>query len=378
MTRTHVITGATGLVGAALLLEIAHRDDTARLLCPLRETGLQGVERLHRMIRTSAAAYVIRPESVEGILRRTEALPGFDFSRDLPPVPGPAPHGPVHFWHSAARMVFREDQRRAQFAANTAGGRRALDLARALDADAFTMISTAYVAGTTEGVVREEPITMANSRNPYERSKISAERLLLNTAQDLDVRVLRPSIITGHSTSLHYPGTPTGAFATQGVIAAFHRALPAQRRTEQRQVVALPDEPINLVPIDHVVREAVDIALHSNSTGIHHLTNPAPPTVRTLLDACFANAAGAPPRYVDSPAALDRYDRMLHDMLTLLRPYLITRQHFERSRTDRAVRAPARSAWTPSPATLRAMLAPFADRPVPRTQAATRAERVAI
>ncbi|MFF2820925.1 SDR family oxidoreductase [Kitasatospora cineracea] len=300
------------------------------------------------------------PDLAADAIARTTLAEGFDFSRDLPERPPPPTAGPVHFWHSAAGMNFQEARRREQFATNTAGTRRAVRLAEQLGAHTFTMISTAYVAGTAEGTVYEAPVERADSRNPYERSKIAAERVLHTYRGPLTIQLMRPSIITGHSRTLLYPGRPSGAYTLQRIIAAYHRRLPADATREQRRILAIPHQPVNLVPIDHVAQEAVAIGRDRRNSGIYHLTNPAPPRVADLVDACFSNAGAAPPHYTTDEASLNGRDRILHNMLAAYRPYLNSPQDFDRTRSDGATPTPA-PGWGPAPETLAALLRPHAD-----------------
>ncbi|RAJ31783.1 male sterility protein [Kitasatospora sp. SolWspMP-SS2h] len=339
----HILTGATGLVGSALALELATRDDQARLLCLVRSPEPDATAQLHAQLRACAHAYDLPARALDAVLARTQVQAGIDLSHPhallLPDVPAPRA-GAVHFWHSAARMYFRESERRAQFASNTAGTRRALTLAARMGAGDFTMISTAYVAGTSHGTVLEQPADGTLCRNPYERSKLAAERAVLAARGKFAVRILRPSIITGHSITRRYPGRTTGAYTAQRIINAFHRAMPAHARTQQRRVLAEPAAPLNLVPIDRVAAEAADIALRAGSEGIYHLTDPTPPSVQDFLNACFTNAAAPPPTCVQDTGALDDRDRILHTMLAPYTPYLTVRQDFDRHRTDSAVPRP--------------------------------------
>ncbi|QNP71512.1 SDR family oxidoreductase [Streptomyces roseirectus] len=335
MHTTHVLTGATGLIGAALLLHLAeHTDD--EFVCLVRPPG----DRLDATLSHAATAYAVSPAVLASALRRTRIV-----ETDLTTA-GELPlrrTGRIEIWHCAAVLNFRRAAWRSTITTNVRGTRRMLALARALDADAFTYLSTAYVAGRTTGPIKEEPASPHHARTPYELSKIAAERLVLD-ADDLVVRVLRPSVVVGHSETLAYPGTPSGAYKIQQLLAAYFRALPP---TGHPRLTALPDEPFNLIPINHVVREAHALSL-SHATGIHHLTNPAPPTTGDLLTALLANCGSPPPLYTPHP------DPLLHLALGVYVPFLNNPQRFLRSRTDIA------TPWTPDQGVLRAMFGGFA------------------
>ncbi|MFD5554701.1 SDR family oxidoreductase [Streptomyces sp. NPDC127068] len=361
-TTTHIITGATGLVGSALVLELGTRTD-ARLICLVRTHGHDDARtRLRGILRSAAHAYLVPPAQTERILRRVTVIPGIDLTADLRGLPLPAGTGRTEFWHCAARMLFRERERRGNFATNAAGTRRALTLAEQLRTTAFNLISTAYVAGRAQGTVTEQAITDPQGRNPYERSKMAAERIALTANGRMFVRILRPSIIVGHSTTLRYVAKPAGAYSGQSLIAAFYRTAGRSFRHEPCRIQVTPDEPFNIVPIDHVVREAVDISQRPSASGVFHLTNPTPPSTGDFIRACVANAGGAEPRFVQDSGWLSPRDRVLHDMLSVYHAHINNCQHFDRTRCDAAVVDPSVAAWHLAPETLRGLFRPFAQR----------------
>ncbi|GAQ55190.1 SDR family oxidoreductase [Streptomyces acidiscabies] len=334
MSKTHVITGSTGLIGAALLLRLAeHTDD--EFVCLVRAPG----SRLHETLRRAASAYGVEPRLLAGALRRTRIVEG-----DLT-TPFPLGRARVEVWHSAAVLHFRRSTWRTTFRTNVQGTRRLLELARAADAEGFNYLSTAYVAGTATGAIGEVPASPSAARTPYELSKIAAERVV-SEVRDMPVRVLRPSVVVGHSGTLAYPGTPSGAYKIQQLLAAYYRAVAP---TVRPCVRALPDEPFNIVPVDHVVAEAHELSTQG-ATGIHHLTNPTPPSTGALLTALFANCQAQPPTY--TPVDMDP---LLDLALGVYVPFLNNPQHFTRTHPG--------TPWTPDHETLRAMFRPFAVRP---------------
>ncbi|MFM9611487.1 SDR family oxidoreductase [Streptomyces niveiscabiei] len=335
MSTTHLITGSTGLIGAALLLRLAeHTDD--EFVCLVRAPGA----RLHDTLRRAASAYAVQPGVLAGALRRTRIVEG-DLATPFPLRTAAR----VEVWHSAAVLHFRRSTWRTTFRTNVHGTRRMLELARAVDAVGFNYLSTAYVAGTATGAIGEVPASPSTARTPYELSKIAAERMLLEV-RDMPVRVLRPSVVVGHSETLAYPGTPSGAYKIQQLIAAYYRAVPPTVRPGVR---ALPDEPFDIVPVDHVVAEAHELS-DLGTTGIHHLTNPTPPPTGALLTALFTNCQAPPPTYTSG-------DPLLNMALAPYLPYLNNPQHFTRTRPG--------TPWTPDHETLRAMFRPFVVRPAP-------------
>lgn len=392
MPTTHVITGATGLIGAALVLALAEQraepdGDTAdTFVCLVRPGRQPPTDRLHQVLRHAATAYATPPTALAAALRRSHAVPAdltTDLSRTVLPMPGRS--GQVEYWHNAARMLFHEHGRRPSFATNVAGTRRVLDLARRSGATVFNYVSTAYVAGHAQGTVREEAVVVPLPRNPYERSKIAAERLARAAAAsgDFAVRLLRPGVVVGDSATLRYPGASNGAYTLQQLIAAYYRGQSTHPRSaEPRRIRAHADEPFNLVPIDHVVRQAVALSDRGDTaTGVFHLTNPTPPTTGDLLRALVANAGGPEPLLVPTEVPTDALadeeftwrDRQLEAALGVYVPYLNNPQHFDRTRVEAALDGAAEFAWSPDHATLRALFRPYATpRPRQSTEPAER------
>ena len=148
---------------------------------------------------------------------------------------------------------------------NVAGTGRMADLAercaeRGDGLERFSYVSTAYVAGAHRGAFDEDSLDVGQDfRNPYERSKFEAERLLRERAAGLPLQVLRPSIVvgdsrTGWTSSFNVLYPPLRAFA-HGAIPA----LPARRRS-----------PVDVVPVDYVA-DSVDRLAREGPDGTFHL-----------------------------------------------------------------------------------------------------------
>src|SRR5918999_1473359 len=102
--------------------------------------------------------------------------------------------------HCAASVSFDlslDESRRV----NVDGTRNVLDLAKRCDRlERLSYVSTAYVAGEPRRLFQENELDVGQRfRNPYERSKFEAERMLREHADGLPLQVLRPSIVVGDS-----------------------------------------------------------------------------------------------------------------------------------------------------------------------------------
>jgi nucleoside-diphosphate-sugar epimerase len=204
---------------------------------------------------------------------------------------------------------------------NVEGTKRLLDIATGCGADIVHYISTAYVAGTSAGIIPEARVpreTRAN--NVYEQSKIDAESAIFDH-RGITAQILRPSVIVGHSTK-HHALSDFGVYGFLGQLATFYRRISrtAEFGEEQLSVIAEPEQPLNIVPIDLVVAQAVQLS--TESSEVVHLTNDTPPTVAQVIDAIFDAAQVPRPRYVAPGTDLTAADLLLNRALDFYNSYI--------------------------------------------------------
>ncbi|MCA9396229.1 MAG: SDR family oxidoreductase, partial [Candidatus Omnitrophica bacterium] len=115
-------------------------------------------------------------------------------------------------YHSAG--ITRLDQKYPEktHLTNTEGTKNVFELAVKLATPDFYHISTAYVAGTSDKPLAADMLDCGQSfRNPYEASKLNAEKYLNQMRSETGIRIhiYRPSIVVGHSDDLNcsYGGT---------------------------------------------------------------------------------------------------------------------------------------------------------------------------
>jgi thioester reductase-like protein len=141
----------------------------------------------------------------------------------------------------------------------------------------FAYVSTAYVAGTHQGVFTEEDLNVGQDfRNAYERSKFEAEQLVRTYSDRLPIQVFRPSIIVGEQSS----GWTMSFNVLYTPLKAFSRgALPA--------IPATPNAPVDVVPVDYVAGAVFEVANRPAGTGAetyHLVAGPQATTVRRLVE----------------------------------------------------------------------------------------------
>ncbi|GIJ43676.1 hypothetical protein Val02_05620 [Virgisporangium aliadipatigenens] len=345
---SHAVSGATGFVGRALVLELLTRTD-AHVACLVRPSGRPGqsAARLFAGLAEAARAYGLPAQVVPEIPRRCQVVPA-DLHRPLDAARHALRHGVAHVWHCAGSLRYHERDRALVHRTNVEGTARLLDLAGEVGAAAFHYVSSAYVAGTAHGVIPERPADPAKARNAYEESKIAAENLVLS-ANAFRTTVLRPSVVIGHSRTAAVSGSLSGLY---GLGFALSRYAHQHRGPDGIRLHVDPGATANLVPVDQVGAEAVRCGLDGRHGEIFHLVGaPAVPVTTLIAEICRTFGLG-PVSFVDSAAELRDSDLRLADRMSYYLSYMWGDRVFDRSNTDRVVgrASAARFAGRPAPA----------------------------
>jgi len=253
-----MLTGATGFVGRELLTRLLERDDRHVYALVRAADDEAASARLPRHPRLTAVPGDIESPGLGLEPRRTDAL-----AEEVDTV--------VHCAASVSFGLDLEDSRRV----NVDGTRRVAELAeRCAGLRRFTYISTAYVAGAHRGLFAEDDLDVGQRfRNPYERSKFEAERLVRDRYGHLPLQVLRPSIVvgdsrTGRTSSFNVLYPPLRAFA-RGAMPA----LPARRSS-----------PVDVVPVDYVADSVHDLVRGGEEGTFHLVAGRNATTVGRLMD----------------------------------------------------------------------------------------------
>ena len=205
--------------------------------------------------------------------------------------------------HCAATVRFDLDEA-AYSATNVAGTAAVLALAALRDLP-MIHVSTAYVCGQRDGVIREDDPLPANGfANGYEKSKAEAEALVA-AASPYHV-IARPSIVVGdHATG--------GIRSFDTIYAAFK--LIAEGRI--RAMPARADATLDFVPIDHVAAGLVALAerIDKAAGGRFHLVSGDPVPVIDWARVIESYPHFSAPTFIDpdvfDPKSLPAFERRL-------------------------------------------------------------------
>src|SRR6185436_19663487 len=162
---------------------------------------------------------------------------------------------------------------------NVDGTRNVLELARECRSlERLVHFSTCHVAGAREGVIAEDELDRGQEfRNAWEESKFHAEKAVVRAMEVLPITVLRPSTVVGDSRTGEIDRFE-GPYALGILLVASPLVVP----------LPLPGNgiaPLNVVPVDFVVRAAVHLASDPRAKGrTFHLVDESPMSVARVYE----------------------------------------------------------------------------------------------
>ncbi|QKW06904.1 SDR family oxidoreductase [Streptomyces sp. NA04227] len=333
---TRLLTGVTGFVGGAIVLELLDRTEEPIYALVRGKNDDDAQQRLHDALIGMAEGYD-RADLKDAIVSRTKAIRG-DMTVDgcgadvsqLPQID--------ELWHSAASLRYEEEYREEIEDQNVGGTTNVLALARTLGVKTFNYVSTAYTAGSRVGEITEassHDVEVAN--NCYEETKIKAERLVEAAASEMRIRILRPTIVIGHSVTRHgLNWSGMYGFARQMFVFKKHaaRKLGTFLSHARIRLLAEPDTILNLVPVDFVARNAVTVALSDSPETYFHLGNSAGPTVRDTVKLITDLVGLREPLWESDTDGFTAIDEQLDSGMTFYRSYMHYDKKFDLSNTE--------------------------------------------
>ncbi|HMK73859.1 MAG TPA: SDR family oxidoreductase [Myxococcaceae bacterium] len=183
---------------------------------------------------------------------------------------------------------------------NVDGTRNVLELSRECPhLHRFTHFSTCHVAGDRVGIIAEDELDRGQSfRNAYEETKFQGEQLVARAAATLPVTVLRPSTVIGDSTTGEVDRFE-GPYALAILLAMSPLVVP----------LPLPGggaAPLNVVPVDFVVRAAWAISRDPRAAGkTFHLVDPSPMSTGRVYELMAERSQRRLPRFSFPALATD-------------------------------------------------------------------------
>jgi nucleoside-diphosphate-sugar epimerase len=272
-----LLTGATGLLGQNLVLELLRQDGGNRLCVLGRDRpGLPIAARIARIVTGDVLC-------LPGDLDQ----PGLGLSPDsLRALQDFAPEVVVH---CAGATSFNGDEsaRRSVLRTNVDGLRALLACTEQLRPSRFVFVGSAYSAGRLSGLVEPDDLELGGSfANPYQHSKAQAEALVRawSARTKIPTLVFRPATIAGRLLE-----EPLGATSKYDVFYGFAKALLLRKARLRRTWDGIFDEPmdmpcrvhvnlgsgLNIVPVDYCAKILRHACMADVAAGSYHLANPS-------------------------------------------------------------------------------------------------------
>ena len=281
----YFVTGATGFIGKRLVKKLLARKGSVVYFL-LRKESEAKLADLRQYWGVSATRVV----PVFGDLTSKKLGVSADSLKQL--------KGQIdHFYHLAAVYDLGADEA-SQIAVNIDGTRNTVELAKALDAGHFHLVSSIAAAGLYEGVFREDMFDEAeNYDHPYFMTKHESEKIVRQECK-VPWSVYRPAMVVGDSTTGEMDKID-GPYYFFKLIQRMRQLLPPWMPS-----VGLEGGRINIVPVDFVV-DALDVISHKAGIAkkCYHLVDPVGYRVGDVLDI-FSRAAHAPKMNLFVNAAL--------------------------------------------------------------------------
>ena len=255
------LTGATGFLGMEVLARLVEKGDRDVVALVRAADSEAATERLHGVMAKlwrDPSPYYDRVRAVAGDV----TSPGLGMDRA---ERAEIAEEVTAVMHCAASISFDLPLDEAR-QINVEGTREIIGFAREAKScgrlDRFVHVSTAYVAGITEGIFRERQLDAGQKfRNTYEQTKWEAEHVV-NDAADLEPVIARPSIVMGESGS----GWTPAFNVLYWPIRAFSRGL-------FESVPARPEALVDVVPVDYVADALVFLLENTSSSGVVNLVS---------------------------------------------------------------------------------------------------------
>lgn len=320
MSRTVLLTGATGFLGMEVLVRLLEREDVEVLALVRGGDDEETKGRLEGVLRT------LYEEPSPEVCKRVRAVRGDATAEGLGLSDADREEvvrrvdGVLHCAASIAFDLPLDEAREI----NTQGTRRVFDLARDIDSlRRVVHVSTAYVSGDFAGCFRESDLDVGQDfRNTYEQSKYETEMLLAEQAGDLPLAIGRPSIVVGESA--------TGWTPTFNVI---YWPLQAFARGMFDRVPATPDGRVDIVTVDYVADALVHLLDHEEVCETVHLVAGDAAITNTELIALAAEQLDRP-----QPDLVDPSETLELEEASIYLPYFNVRAEFDDSRAKEIFR----------------------------------------
>ena len=332
-----LLTGITGLVGASFVTATLRSRDDIQIVAICRSGRGQTAQERVKQVIEEQCAFDGTPELAEKMLGKIEVISG-DVKNF--PVDEIVKKGPYDvFFHCAADVNLGKDPEGKTYATNLEGTKNALELAHLLKVKALHYVSTAYVAGKTNGIVME---------GSYERSKFEAEKLVQKCG--IPYTIYRPSIIVGRLSD-GLIRKPLAFYRIMEFLGSVKKHHCVRNHIPQNAPIKLSlrlesekSDKIYFVPIDYVQKAISTIFTLPVENKCYHITGESPVStddINTAVSAVLKAEGLQVLSHVENPT---KEEKMVQRMIEDLMPYFASQITFDNTQVKAAL-GPEALAW---------------------------------
>ncbi|SOB91838.1 thioester reductase-like protein [Ureibacillus xyleni] len=277
----HFFTGFPGFITSQLIRSIFEKEISDSVVVLVLPTE---VEKAQKEMDEITRLYPRR--SIE-IIQGDITLPNLDMDNET--VQRIVPEISV-LWHLAA-IYDLAVPREVAWKVNVHGTSMVNDFVKSLpNLKRYMYFSTAYVAGTREGILLEtELIRPPQFKNYYEETKFEAELLVDDLKGKVPTTIIRPGIVRGHSV--------TGETIKFDGPYFFLNMIDRLKSLPFIPYLGNSASTINVVPVDFIIEASTFICTEDNAIDkTLHLTDPQPHPVQEVFRSMVKEMTGKYPR----------------------------------------------------------------------------------
>ncbi len=278
------VTGITGLVGSAFVVELVRqRNKDYQFVCLVRSGGGRTAEERTESIIRDECAFDGCPEIARDVLDCITVIDGDVVTIDPEALAAdPRLAGVDEVFHCAADVNLGKDPTGKTFRINYNGTQNIVKLAQLLKVSAIHYVGTAYIAGKLVGTAYENNPIDSGFNNPYEESKFKAEMLVRNSG--IPFSVYRPGIVTGRRSDgrirkplafyrvLEFLGKMKSHTCSKAGVD------PVDWYNIKMNFTIAPSEHVYFVPIDYVQEAITALFQKPVNNQAYHITGESPVT----------------------------------------------------------------------------------------------------
>ncbi len=283
-----LLTGATGLVGRYLLRNLLMRGHRLAVLVRDKRkiTAQERIETIIQGWENELDLSLPRPVCIVGDVCGENLSVSVEDRQWVE-------QNCVSLIHSAAILEFYGPSReREPWTTNVSGTRNVVDFCERTNIRSLHYVSTAYVCGNRNGVVKETELDEKQDfRNDYERSKFEAEQCIASRSECFDqITIYRPAVISGDSET-GYTSTYHGLHLYLRLMALLVPNQSPDENGVRHTEIRLPmsgDEPRNIVPVNWVAKIICELFSNPEAHGrTFHLVPEEPVTPKLVVETCY-------------------------------------------------------------------------------------------